>query len=499
MSAKTAIEPTRQKDFPQWYQNVISAAQLAETSAVRGCMVIRPWGYGIWELIQSNLDRLFKAKGCQNAYFPLFIPLSYLEKEAKHVEGFAKECAVVTHHRLEQQEDGTLLPASPLEEPLVVRPTSETIIGESFSNWIQSYRDLPLQINQWANVVRWEMRPRIFLRTMEFLWQEGHTAHATKQEAEEKTLEMLELYVDFCRDYLAIPVVEGRKTESEKFPGAAETFGIEAMMQDGKALQAGTSHFLGQNFSKSSNIQFQTQEGDLEFAWTTSWGVTTRLIGALIMVHGDDNGIIIPPKVAPYQIIIVPIIHKDETRDQVIGYCKELKASLEDESFGKSPIRVFIDDSSLRGGEKTWGWIKKGAPIQLQVGPRDIESDSVMVKMRDKDFKDKQLMKRGEFVEQASSILQEFHKNLLNKALNFREENTTQVFSKEELYELYSEKGKGGFATCFWHEDAQIEEELKKDLKITTRCYPLQDQKEEGKCCFTGKEGGKKIIFAKSY
>ncbi|MGB0290447.1 MAG: proline--tRNA ligase, partial [Opitutales bacterium] len=396
--SKNAISPTREEDYPEWYQQVVKAADLAETSPVRGCMVIKPWGYAIWENIQRELDRRFKATGHKNAYFPLFIPMGFLQKEAEHVDGFAKECAVVTHSRLEADADGKLQPAGPLEEPLIVRPTSETIIGELFSKWVQSYRDLPLLINQWANVVRWEMRTRLFLRTAEFLWQEGHTVHATAEEAMEETRKMLEVYADFAETYMAVPVITGEKTEAERFPGADATFAIEAMMQDRKALQAGTSHFLGQNFSKSSNIKYLSAEGREEYAWTTSWGVSTRLVGGLIMTHSDDDGLVLPPRIAPSHIVILPVTPKEETREAVLEYCRELKAALEEQRYLDDYVRVELDDRDIRGGEKTWGWVKKGIPLRVEVGPRDMESGSVFVARRDRAPKEKESIARDAFV-----------------------------------------------------------------------------------------------------
>src|SRR5471030_337893 len=352
---QTAITPTREQDFPEWYQQVVRAADLAENSDVRGCMVIKPWGYGIWENMQRALDAMFKATGHKNAYFPLFIPLSYLQKEAEHVEGFAKECAVVTHHRLEVNADGKLVPASPLSEPLVVRPTSETIIGASYAKWVQSYRDLPILINQWANVVRWEMRPRLFLRTTEFLWQEGHTVHETEAEARAETKQMLEVYEKFVRDHLAIPVYSGEKSEGERFPGAVQTLAIEAMVQDRKAIQAGTSHFLGQNFSRASGIQFQNREGKQEFGWTTSWGISTRLIGTVLMAHADDDGLVLPPRIAPAQVVILPITPKPETRDAVFAAADHLAAQLcAQTAFGGEPVSVEVDKRDLGGGTKNW-------------------------------------------------------------------------------------------------------------------------------------------------
>ncbi|MEM7792099.1 MAG: proline--tRNA ligase, partial [Verrucomicrobiota bacterium] len=388
--AQTAITPTREEDYPEWYQQVVKAADLAETSPVRGCMVIKPWGYAIWENIQQELDRRFKETGHRNAYFPLFIPMSFLQKEADHVEGFAKECAVVTHSRLEAGEDGKLQPAGQLEEPLIVRPTSETIIGELFSKWVQSYRDLPLLINQWANVVRWEMRTRLFLRTAEFLWQEGHTVHATADEAMQETLKMLSEYADFAENYMAVPVITGEKTEAERFPGAEATYTIEAMMQDRKALQSGTSHFLGQNFSRSSNIKFLNADGREEFAWTTSWGVSTRLIGGLIMTHSDDNGLVLPPRIAPAHLVIIPVTPKEETRQEVLDYCIGLKRELEAQRYMDGRVKVEFDDRDMRGGEKAWSWIKKGIPLRVEVGPRDMQKNSVFVGRRDHAPKDKQ-------------------------------------------------------------------------------------------------------------
>jgi len=359
---KTAISPTRSEDYAEWYQQVVRAADLAETSPVRGCMVIKPWGWSLWENIQSALDRMFKQTGHVNAYFPLFIPISFLQKEAEHVEGFAKECAVVTHHRLETGPDGVLRPAGPLEEPYVVRPTSETIIGAMYAKWVQSYRDLPILINQWANVVRWEMRTRLFLRTAEFLWQEGHTAHETEAEAREETQRMLEVYRTFAEEYMALPVLLGEKTPCQRFPGAVSTLCIEAMMQDRKALQAGTSHFLGQNFAKASGIKYQSREGREEYAWTTSWGVSTRLIGALIMTHADDDGMVMPPRLAPAHVVIMPIVKAPADRERIIDYCRQLRADLQKQVYGERKIEAILDTREMNAGEKGWEWIKKGIP-----------------------------------------------------------------------------------------------------------------------------------------
>ena len=501
----TAITPTREENYPEWYQQVIKASDMAENSPVRGCMVIKPWGYRLWENIRTYLDRKFKGLGAENAYFPLFIPLSYFEREAKHVEGFAKECAVITHHRLEEGKDGKLVPAGELEEPLIVRPTSETIIGESFSKWITSYRDLPMKINQWANVVRWEMRPRIFLRTAEFLWQEGHTVHATQEEAVELARHMLDVYHDLAKDLLALPSIKGVKTESERFPGAIETYTFEMMMQDRKALQAGTSHFLGQNFAKASNIRFRAASGEEEFGWTTSWGTTTRLIGAMIMTHGDDDGLILPPRVASSHIVILPVIHTEEAKEGVLNYCRKLQKELSSlEYFGRE-LDVILDDRDLRGGEKTWGWIKKGIPLRIEVGPRDIADDKVVLFRRDKTPKEKSFLKREELMSQLKAILDEIQEGIYQKALKYRDENIVKIDSKQEFYAYFTPKNKerpeihGGFAYTHWCGDAAVEEMIQKDLGVTIRCIPIEMKKEKGVCPFSGQESPQRVIFAKSY
>ena len=502
--AKTAISPTREEDYPEWYQQVVKAADLAETSPVRGCMVIKPWGYAIWENIQRDLDSRFKETGHKNAYFPLFIPMSFLQKEADHVEGFAKECAVVTHSRLEADEDGKLQPAGPLEEPLIVRPTSETIIGELFSKWVQSYRDLPLLINQWANVVRWEMRTRLFLRTAEFLWQEGHTVHASSEEAMAETRQMLDVYADFVENFMAMPVLTGEKTEAERFPGADATFAIEAMMQDRKALQAGTSHFLGQNFSKSSNIKYLSAEGKEEFAWTTSWGVSTRLVGGLIMTHSDDDGLILPPRIAPSHVVIIPVTPKEETRQQVIDYCLELKQQLLDQNYMDGPVRVEFDDRDMRGGEKAWGWIKKGIPLRVEVGPRDMEAGTVFVGRRDRGAKDKESMPVEQFVSGIANLLDEMQAGLLAKAKAFQKEHTREITTEADFVEFFTPKNvdapeiHGGFASMGFCCDSELEDKIAKEYKVTVRCIPNSTADEVVPCVFTG-QPGKRVIFAKSY
>lgn len=504
MADKTAITPTREDDYPEWFQQVIKAADMAENSPVRGCMVIKPWGWGIWENIQRLLDKDIKDTGHENAYFPLFIPLSYLEKEAKHVEGFAKECAVVTHHRLEEKE-GKLVPAAPLEEPLIVRPTSETIIGESFSRWIESWRDLPLLINQWANVVRWEMRPRIFLRTAEFLWQEGHTAHATSEEAKAETLKMLEVYRNLVEDYLSIPVILGEKSEGERFPGAEATYTLEAMMQDRKALQGGTSHYLGQNFAKGSNIRFSNKEGIMEYAYTTSWGVTTRLIGATIMCHGDDDGLRLPPRVAPKQVVIIPIIPKPELESSVLAYAQDVANSLDNTLWKGEKVRVSIDKRDIRGGEKSWEWIKKGVPLRIEIGPKEVQEGAVCIMRRDLPHKEKQTVIINELKTIVPDLLEQIQNTLYLRAKKYQEAHIYKNLTTfEELRTFFTPKNSekpeihGGFVLAKWCGDTRTEEMLK-DLKVTIRCLPLKQSGSQGKCILTGKPATLDAIFAKSY
>jgi prolyl-tRNA synthetase len=501
---KTAITPMRSEDYPEWYQQVIRASELAERSPVRGCMVIKPWGYALWENIMRDMDEMFKETGVKNAYFPLFIPLSFLEKEAEHVEGFAKECAVVTHHRLEQGGDKGLVPGGELAEPLVVRPTSETIIGDSFSKWVSSYRDLPLLINQWANVVRWEMRTRIFLRTSEFLWQEGHTAHASSQEAIERTRMMLDVYARLAEERLAMPVLKGRKSESERFPGAVDTLCIEAMMQDRKALQAGTSHFLGQNFAKASGIRFQTDQEGEEYAWTTSWGTSTRLIGGVIMTHGDDDGIIMPPRVASSHVVLIPIYRKPEERQQVMEYTDRLAAELRRVRYHHHPLRVEVDNRDI-GGARGWDWIKKGIPLRVEIGPRDIADNAVFVGRRDKGAKEKSSIKREAFVEEIGSILDDIQATLFQRALDHRQANTHTIHRRDDFNALFTPANRekpeihGGFAHAHWCGDGGCETRIKEELNVTIRLIPFDSQEGGGDCICCGKKAPQRVVFAKAY
>ncbi len=503
---QTAISPTRGENYAEWYQQVVKAADMAESSPVRGCMVIKPWGYELWENIRGVLDRMFRATGVRNAYFPLFIPLSFLEAEAEHVEGFAKECAVVTHHRLEQNAAG-LVPAGKLTEPLVVRPTSETIIGDAFSRWVKSYRDLPVRINQWANVVRWEMRTRIFLRTSEFLWQEGHTAHASEEEAVQRTIQMLDIYETMARDYLAMPVIKGRKTESERFPGAVETLCIEAMMQDRKALQAGTSHFLGQNFARASDIRFQSEKGAEEYAWTTSWGVSTRLIGGLIMTHADDDGMVMPPKIAPAQVVLLPIMKKESHRQTVMDSVNQLAGQLQQKFYAGRPLGVEIDDRDV-GATRNWDWIKKGIPLRVEIGPKDIEKNAVFVARRDKPHREKNSIETPAFVENITGLLDEIQANLHDRAVAYAKTNTVKVDDKEAFYRFFTPENTdrpeihGGFALSHWCGSTRCEETLKEALSVTIRCIPDEERLQEaesGRCVCCGQPGSSRVVFAKAY
>lgn len=483
----------RSEDYSKWYNEVIEKAGLAEHSDVRGCMVIKPYGYAIWENMKSILDAEFKATGHANAYFPLFIPKSYLNKEAQHVEGFAKECAVVTHYRLKNSDDGQLIvdPSAKLEEELIVRPTSETIIWNSFKNWIQSYRDLPLKINQWANVVRWEMRTRLFLRTSEFLWQEGHTAHTTQKEAIEEAEQMLKVYAYFAENYMAMPVVKGFKTESERFAGAEETYCIEALMQDGKALQAGTSHFLGQNFAKAFDVKFADKKGNLEHVWATSWGVSTRLIGGLIMTHSDDEGLVLPPKLAPIQVVIVPIYKSEEQLMAISEKVHQLMAVLREKGISVQ----YDDDDNKRPGWKFAEYEAKGVPVRIAIGPRDLENSKAEVTRRD--TKEKTTVNWEGIDEYIADLLNQIQENLFTRASAFRANNTTPVDSYDEFKRILEEKG--GFISAHWDGTAETENKIKEETKATIRCIPLDAKEETGKCIFSGKPSQRRVLFAKAY
>ncbi|RYJ40705.1 MULTISPECIES: proline--tRNA ligase [Flavobacterium] len=486
---------TRSEDYSKWYNELVVKADLAENSGVRGCMVIKPYGYAIWEKMQAELDRMFKETGHQNAYFPLFVPKSMFEAEEKNAEGFAKECAVVTHYRLKNDEErpGKLMvdPNARLEEELIVRPTSEAIIWSTYKGWVQSYRDLPLLINQWANVVRWEMRTRLFLRTAEFLWQEGHTAHATKAEAIEESEKMMNVYADFAENFMAIPVVKGFKTETERFAGADETYCIEALMQDGKALQAGTSHFLGQNFAKAFDVKFANAEGKQEHVWGTSWGVSTRLMGALIMTHSDDQGLVLPPNLAPIQVVIVPIYKTDEQLAQITEAVKDLTAKLR-----KLKITVKFDDrTTQKPGFKFAEWELKGVPVRIAVGPKDLENGTFEVARRDN--LTKEVVASEKIVEHVNDLLEQIQTDLFTKALDYRNTHITEVNNFEEFKEVL--EGKGGFLSAHWDGTAETEEKIKELTKATIRCIPLDAVEEAGTCVFTGKPSSKRVLFAKAY
>ncbi|HEU4453680.1 MAG TPA: proline--tRNA ligase [Longimicrobium sp.] len=501
---RTAIQPTRDEDYAQWYQAVVRDADVAEMSHVRGCMVIKPWGYGIWEQLQRTLDREIKKAGAVNAYFPLFIPLSYLEREAAHVEGFAKEMAVVTHHRLEAR-DGKLVPTGELAEPLIVRPTSETIIGESMSSWVQSYRDLPLLLNQWANVVRWELRPRVLLRTTEFLWQEGHTAHAGHDDAMAYTLRILhEVYTRVVEDDLAVPVIPGEKTEGERFPGAENTYCIEAMMQDGRALQAGTSHYLGQNFSKAFDISFQSQEGGQEHAYTTSWGVSTRLIGALVMTHADDNGLRVPPRVAPHQVVVVPMLRKDGG-DDVMQYARRVADEIRARTFaGGRPIEVLVDDTLYEARDKKWKWVKRGVPLLLELGPKDMANDGVSFLRRDQGL-DYVRMSREELVGGIGALLDSIQDGYLQQARAFQEARTRRDVATFDDFKAYFAENEAaaaseqpGFVIAKFCGKAECEEKAR-ELGVTIRCMPFDQSGAEGRCVIDGSPATIDAVFARAY
>jgi prolyl-tRNA synthetase len=485
---------SREENYSQWYNDLVLKADLAEPSAVRGCMVIKPYGYAIWEKIQGELDRMFKETGHVNAYFPLFIPKSFFSKEAEHVEGFAKECAVVTHYRLKNDDKGKGLvvdETAKLEEELIVRPTSETIIWNTYKSWIQSYRDLPILINQWANVVRWEMRTRLFLRTTEFLWQEGHTAHATKEEALEETIKMLNVYATFAENFLALPVIKGVKTETERFAGAIDTYTIETLMQDGKALQGGTSHFLGQNFARAFDVKYLSKEGKLDFVWATSWGVTTRLIGALIMAHSDDNGLILPPKMAPIQVVIVPIHKTDEQLAAITEKANAIKQSLQELG-----ISVKYDGRDThKPGWKFAEYELKGVPVRMAIGPRDLENNTVELARRD--TMEKSVVSVNHIDQHIKALLDEIQSNIYQKALKFRDTNTFSVNSWDEFREVIDKKG--GFASAHWDGTAETEARIKEETKATIRCIPLNNPAEEGKCILTGKPSKQRVLFAVAY
>lgn len=484
---------SRNEDYSQWYNELVTKADLAEHSSVRGCMVIKPYGYSIWEKMQAALDKMFKDTGHSNAYFPLFIPKSFFSKEASHVEGFATECAVVTHYRLKNDGNGNIVvdEDARLEEELIVRPTSETIIWNTYRGWIQSYRDLPILVNQWANVVRWEMRTRLFLRTAEFLWQEGHTAHATSEEAVREAERMLEVYADFAENFMAMPVIRGVKTPNERFAGAVETYCIEALMQDGKALQAGTSHFLGQNFAKAFDVKFTSKEGKLDYVWATSWGVSTRLMGALIMSHSDDSGLVLPPKLAPLQVVIVPIYKTDEEFAEIGKAADALISGLKAKG-----ISVKYDDrETQRPGFKFAEYELKGVPVRVAIGGRDMENGTAEIARRD--TKEKQTLQRENLAEYIKKLLLEIQDNLYQRALNFRKENTTQVDSYEEFKRVLDEKG--GFISAHWDGTPETEQQIKEDTKATIRCIPLNNTREEGFDMLTGKPSTQRVLFARAY
>jgi len=484
----------REENYAQWYNDLVIKANLAENSAVRGCMVIKPYGYAIWENIQAQLDKMFKATGHVNAYFPLFIPKSFFSKEAAHVEGFAKECAVVTHYRLKNDENGKGIvvdPTAKLEEELIIRPTSETIIWNSYKNWIQSYRDLPILINQWANVVRWEMRTRLFLRTSEFLWQEGHTAHATREEAVEETERMINVYSDFAEKYMALPVIKGYKSENERFAGAIDTYTIEALMQDGKALQAGTSHFLGQNFAKAFEVQFADKTGKLDYVWATSWGLSTRMVGALIMAHSDNRGLILPPRLAPLQVIIIPIYKTDEQLENISQKVKSIKTDLEREG-----ISVNYDDKeNNKPGWKFADYELKGVPVRIAVGPRDLENSTLEIARRD--TLEKETIPMNNVTAYVKNLLEDIQANIYSRALKFRADNTFYANSWSEFLEIIDNQG--GFIMAHWDGTSETEDKIKEETKATIRCIPFDSKDEDGFCIYSGRPSKRRVLFARSY
>ena len=493
--AKNALNVTREENFNAWYQEVIKGADLAENAGVRGCMIIKPWGYAIWERMRDLLDKRIKETGHDNCYFPLFIPLELFKKEAEHVDGFAKEMAIVTHTRLEDK-GGELGLGGELEEPLVVRPTSEMIIGESFAKWVNSYRDLPIKINQWANVVRWEMRPRVFLRTTEFLWQEGHTAHATAEDAMEETLQMLEVYRELVEDKMKIPLYVGRKSPAERFPGADETYTIEAMMQDGKSLQSGTSHFLGQNFAKSANIMFQNENNEQQLAYTTSWGVSTRMMGGLIMTHSDDDGLRLPPQIAPKQVMIIPILKDNDMDAKVLQACEELKENLQKQTFAGEALRVDVVDKRRKISK--WDLVRKGVPLLIEIGSRDLEQGTVALMRRNNVKGKKEFISQEDIIAQASEILTEYETALWNDAETYNATNTVANIDNFEDLKKYFEQNKTGFVLAKWCEDPETEAMLD-EIGIEIRCMPLEQSGTEGKCVLTGRTATTDTVFAKSY
>ncbi|MBW7840828.1 MAG: proline--tRNA ligase [Chitinophagaceae bacterium] len=485
---------SREKDYSQWYNDLVIKAGLADYSAVRGCMIIKPYGYALWENMQRQLDTMFKETGHSNAYFPLFIPKSFLSREAAHVEGFAKECAVITHYRLKNDPDGNGIivdPDAKLEEELIVRPTSETIIWNTYKSWIQSYRDLPLLINQWANVVRWEMRTRLFLRTTEFLWQEGHTAHASAKEAEEETRKMLNVYASFAEDWMALPVIKGVKSANERFAGAVDTYTIEALMQDGKALQSGTSHFLGQNFAKAFDVKFSDKDNQLDYVWATSWGVSTRLIGALIMAHSDDDGLVLPPRLAPLQVVIIPVYKTAEDRQKINSKVDEIRENLK--ALGISS--KYDDDDNKRPGWKFAEYEMKGVPVRIAIGPRDLENNAAEVTRRD--TKQKEMISLDGIANSVKVLLDDIQQAIFKKAQDYRDAHITNVDTWEEFEKLLDTKG--GFLAAHWDGTVETEEKIKEMTKATIRCIPLNQPEESGNCILTGKPSNKRVLFARAY